>query len=227
VGAATPWCTSTTGTDGVGARACRARPEAARAKYRHLAPGYDRRLSTTRLLHRRAVDLLVPKPGETIADLGCGTGLSFAAIEEGIGPHGRLVGVELSAEMLARARERVADHRWRNVELIEGDVADADLPPLDPALFVPHDLMRSPRALDRVLAALKPGGRIVAAASKCAPRWLAPLNAYVWPKARHYVTTFDGFDAPWSLLAERLPKLQVESVLLGTCYLARGELPTA
>ncbi len=196
----------------------------ARERYRRIAASYDWRLTTGRGLHRRAVARLDPKPGEAIVDVGCGTGLSFARLEQRIGPEGRLVGIELSPEMLRRARDRVNKAGWRNVTLIEAPAEEATLPPgLDGALFVlTHDIMRSPEALRNVTAALRPGGQIVACGSKRPSRWLWPLRAYVELKARRYVTTFEDFDRPWSILAELIPNLRVDSLLFGAAYLASG-----
>jgi demethylmenaquinone methyltransferase/2-methoxy-6-polyprenyl-1,4-benzoquinol methylase len=181
-------------------------------------------MTTGRALHRRAVERLELTRGQTVLDLGCGTGLAFPYIEERIGRQGRLIGIELSPEMLAEARRRVCKHGWENVELIEAAVEEAVLPgPSDAALFVlTHDLMRSRAALRKVIDALGSDGRIVAAGSKWAPRWLAPLNLYVWLKARRYVTTFEGFDHPWSLLADLIPDLRVETALAGAVYIASG-----
>ena len=127
--------------------------------------------------------------------------------------------------MLARARQRVAEHGWKNVELIEASVEEAEIPaPADCALFVlTHDLLRSSTALESVIGALGPGGRVVVAGSKWAPKWLAPLNLYVWLKARRYVTTFEGFDQPWSRLAKLIPGLKVETILAGAGYIASGQ----
>ena len=40
--------------------------------------------------------------------------------------------------------------------------------------------------------------------------------------ARQYVTTFEGYDKPWSLLAPYVPDLQVKSALFGAAYIAWG-----
>jgi ubiquinone/menaquinone biosynthesis C-methylase UbiE len=66
------------------------------------------------MLHRRAVDRLAPEPGQSVLDVGCGTGLSFELIEEGIGPAGRLVGVELSPEMLEQMTRSPARRSLRS-----------------------------------------------------------------------------------------------------------------
>ena len=196
----------------------------ARAKYRRIATSYDVRLGTGRALHRRAVDRLALEPGESVLDVGRGTGLAFEAVEQRIGPDGLLVGVELSPEMLDRAKRRVTRHGWRNVTLIRGAAEDVELPTdLDTALLVlTHDIMRSHEAVTNVVRSLGPGGRIVAAGSKLPPRRTGPLRPYIRLRARRYITTFDGFDAPWTVLAELVPDLQVEQILLGAAYIASG-----
>jgi hypothetical protein len=99
---------------------------------------------------------------------------------------------------------------------------------VDAALFVlTHDLTRSRPALRNVVDVLRPGGRVVAAGTKWAPRWLAPLNLYLWLKARRYVITFEGFDQPGTLMAELVPELQLDPVLAGAAYLAWGRKPDA
>jgi SAM-dependent methyltransferase len=119
---------------------------------------------------------------------------------------------------------RVARHGWSNVTLIEGAAQEVELPGgLDAVLLVlTHDMMRSREALANVVGSLRPAGRIVAAGSKRPPRWTGPLRAYVDLKARRYVTTFEGFDAPWSVLAELVGDLEVEPILLGAAYIASG-----
>ena len=198
----------------------------AQAKYRRMAASYDRRLATARSLHKRAVAALRARPGETVVDVGCGTGLSFPHLEDAIGKEGEIIGVELSPEMAAQARSRAGREGWENVNVIESAVEEAPIPTrADAALFVlTHDIMRSRAAIENVVEALGHGGRVVAAGSKWAPRWALPVNAYVWLKARRYVTTFEGFSAPWSILAELVPDLEVEPILAGAAYLARAEL---
>lgn len=202
-----------------------ANSDKARAKYRRLARTYDLRLTVGRGLHR-AVVRLAPRPGETVVDVGCGTGLSFELLARGVGAEGRVVGVELSPEMLRQAELRVQREGWGNITLINASAQEAELPAeCDAALFVlTHDVMRSREALVNVLGAMKPGGRVVAAGSKRPPSWTGPLRAYVWLKARRYVTTFEGFAAPWSLLAELVPNLDVQPILLGAAYVASGTL---
>ena len=57
---------------------------------------------------RRAIAALELQPGATIVEIGCGTGLNFRLLQESIGLSGRLIGVDLSTDMLEQARQRVA-----------------------------------------------------------------------------------------------------------------------
>ena len=126
----------------------------------------------------RRLDL---KPGESVLDLGCGTGLSFDTLQQGVGPEGRIIGVELSPEMLEIAHEKVERNGWENVTLIQGDAQTVKVPgPLDAVLafFVPEILI-SPPAVTRAMDSMNPGGRLVAAGVKHAQGVLGPLfNLY-------------------------------------------------
>ena len=82
-------------------------PQRALARYREHAAGYDASALRTLPLRYRTIWNLALRPGEAVLDVACGTGLSFALLEEAIGPDGRLVGVELSPEMAALGQARI------------------------------------------------------------------------------------------------------------------------
>jgi SAM-dependent methyltransferase len=195
--------------------------------YGSLAATYHRRTAMGDHYRRQAVARLAPLPGEVILDVGCGTGLNFAAIRNAIGPRGRLIGVELSATMLEVAHDRVARHGWTNVELVQGDVADADLPRIaDGSLMCAvHDVMRSPAALTNVLEHLRPDARVVAGGPKWGP-WRGSgglsTNFRTWRMNRDCVTTFEGFSRPWSHLERLVDNLIVDEFFHGGGYLAWG-----
>jgi demethylmenaquinone methyltransferase/2-methoxy-6-polyprenyl-1,4-benzoquinol methylase len=168
-------------------------------KYRRRVATYDDSNRFRRLRHH-CVDLLALNPGDVVLDVGCGTGLNFPLIQSAIGEQGSLIGVDLSPDMLALARERVSRNNWHNVTLITSSVEDAHLPEyIDAVLFsLTHDVMRSPAALQNVMRSVKQGCRVVAIGAKWAPWWAWPVNIAVWYFARQYTTTFEGFSRPWS-----------------------------
>ena len=195
-------------------------------KYRSLAAGYDRHMWVARGTHREAVRRLELRPGQVVADIACGTGLNFAQILERTGPGGRLIGVDISPEMLAVARGKVDAANWDNVTLVEAPAEEAQLTAqADAMLFAfSHDVLRSPAALDNLLGQARPGARVVAAGGKWPPRWAAPVHAYVRLQAPRYVTTMEGFDRPWTLLADRLQEFEVKPRSLGGAYVAWGRV---
>jgi len=78
-------------------------------------------------LRARLADRAGLTPGDTVIDLGCGTGANFPHLRERVGAEGRVIGVDVTGPMLARARDRAAD--WANVHVCRGDAADPPLPP--------------------------------------------------------------------------------------------------
>lgn len=136
---------SITGLRGCGAR-CRAQmPRASR--------GIGRLVGQCRLpdgfrewaYRRRAVALLQLRPGATVVEIGCGTGLNFRLVLERIGPTGQLIGVDFSAEMLERARRRIAAKGWNNVQLVQVRATDYDFPAGVDAVISTFALSLEPR----------------------------------------------------------------------------------
>ena len=204
-------------------------PRRALEKYRGHAAGYDRRIGLTAPLRRRAVQRLRLAPGETCVDVACGTGINFALIEERVGPAGRVLGLDLSPDMLARARSRVDRAGWENVTLVEGSVEEARLPaPADAFLFsLTHDVLQMPDGLANLFAQARPGARVALFGPKLGSGARAFVNPVVRAMARPYVTTLDGLDRPWRHVERHVDELTVRPVLLGGAYVAWGTLAGA
>ena len=134
------------------------------ARYRDVAGRYDALTASGDPYRRRAVAALGLRPGETVLDVGCGTGLNFAALRAAVGPRGGLIGIEQCPEMLARAEER-SRAAGSGATLVEAPAEDARVPVrADAALLCgTHDIVRSEGALRNVLRQVRPGGRVVAA----------------------------------------------------------------
>ncbi len=86
-------------------------------KYRDRARHYDITGNLYYLLgfrvgayRRQAIQALQLRPGDTVVDIGCGTGLNFPHLEHVIGPGGRIIGVDLTDAMLEEAKLRVEKH---------------------------------------------------------------------------------------------------------------------
>ena len=202
------------------------RHSAALAQYRRRAPVYDLELKLFEPARRAAVERLALRSGDAVFDVGCGTGLSLPLLRQAVGARGHIVGIEQSPEMMALARQRVQQHGWRNVTLIEAPVADATLARrANAALFhFTHDILRDPHALDNIAAHLRPGARVVACGLQWARPWAWPVNLFVFGAALRSVSSLAGLGQPWSLLAGHLSGLTVEPLMSGAVFLASGLL---
>jgi len=126
-------------------------------------PGFRERRNqeSTALLLRR----LGLAGGESVLEIGCGTGALTVPLATEVGERGRVIAVDISEPMLGAARQRVGEHGLRNVTLLHGDAQVFDF---EPAAF---DLATSRMGImffaDPVAAfrniggALKPSGRLV------------------------------------------------------------------
>src|SRR5215475_3013415 len=140
-------------------------------------PGYPQHA-----LRLRAVRALGLRPGDSVIDIACGTGMNFPLLQEAIGPDGRIVGVDLTDAMLARAQDRIERNGWRNISLVQSDAAVFAFPAEVDAILPTYALLQVPECAAVIAhgaAALSGAGRCVVLDLKApdkTPRWLSRLG---------------------------------------------------
>jgi SAM-dependent methyltransferase len=192
--------------------------------YRGLAPRYDHFTRRINHIRERTIEALALEPGQTVLDAGCGTGWCIPRLAKRVGSTGRIIGFDPSPEMLGIARTRPAD--TTPVELIEAGADEVEFSGVvDAVLFsYTHDLIRSRTALGHVLGKARTGARVAATSTKLYAPWLVPANWYLRYSHRSYITNFEGFEAPWSLLAEYLDDFKVSTGPFTQHYVATGRV---
>jgi demethylmenaquinone methyltransferase/2-methoxy-6-polyprenyl-1,4-benzoquinol methylase len=178
-----------------------------------------------------AVDALDLDPGDTVVDVGCGTGLNFYSIEERIGPTGRLIGVDLTDAMLERARERVETEGWTNVDLVHSDAAEFTFPEnVDGVLSTAAItlVLEYDAVIQRAAEALAPGGRISIFdfnEPEDAPEWFVRFMVAI---TRPFGVSRDlAIRHPWESVACYLPEHAMVNLYSGFAYVMVGRKPEA
>src|ERR1700733_14144796 len=189
------------------------------------APGYPQR--TQRL---RTVQALGLRPGGTVIDMACGTGLNFALLQQAVGPGGRIVGVDLTDAMLARAQDRIKANGWSNVSLVQADALAFDFPAEVDAILSTYALTQVPECAEVIAhgaAALSARGRMAVLDLKVpssTPEWLAQLGTAT-------VRPFASIDQwlmrrPWeairAAMQQELADFTWTELFFGTAFLAAG-----
>lgn len=209
--------------------------EEIQALYTREAKRYDRGIDAVRRIFgsryldhlAQAVDALGIEPGDTVVDLACGTGLNFERILEQTGPAGRIIGVDLTAAMLDRAKERIEGQGWSNVELVHSDAAVYRFPRGVQRILSTAGITLVPE-YDQVIAraseALAPGGRLVVYDFKIPddwPEWRIQIQMRI--RARFGQTRDLDERRPWESIAGHFPIHTMEELYAGLAFLSVGE----
>jgi ubiquinone/menaquinone biosynthesis C-methylase UbiE len=170
---------------------------------------------------RRAVAALGLKAGDSVLEIGAGTGRNFPYLVEAVGPSGTVIGVDASPGMLAEARKLIERRGWSNVELLQQDATQLEVDrDLDGVLFsLSYSAMPEPRpALARAWERLRPSARVVVmdmGLTQGGPyRLLAPIARLLVKYAPG-----DAYSDPWSDLANYGP-VETKRFLFGFFYVS-------
>ncbi|MSS73859.1 MAG: arsenite methyltransferase [Candidatus Latescibacteria bacterium] len=113
----------------------------------------------------RPTELAGIEPGTTVLDLGSGAGVDVFRASEKVGPTGRVIGVDMTPEMIERARANAAERRLENVEFRLGEIEQLPVQDGSVDLVISNCVINlapdKGKVFDEILRVLKPGGRMV------------------------------------------------------------------
>lgn len=168
-----------------------------RAFYNKMSRVYDLLAERSEApLRAKGLEMLAVRPGETVLEIGFGTGHCLADLSVSAGREGRVVGVDLSEGMARRTQRHLARSGLAGSTLVTcGDALELPLPTggfdavvssFTLELFDTPDI---PRALSEWRRVLRPGGRLVVVSLSKQPNELA-VRAYEWTH-RHLPNLLD------------------------------------
>lgn len=175
---------------------------------------------------RKAIAALNLQPGDTVVEIGCGTGLNFPFLHQAVGPKGKIIGVDLTDAMLAEARRRAQRHGWQNVELVQSDAAAYQFPQGINGVISTFAITLVPE-YDQVIStgakALMSGGCMVIADLKEPenwPHWLVKFGIWI---TRPFGVTLDLTSRhPWESMQKYLAHVSLENIYFGFAFIATG-----
>lgn len=104
------------------------------------------------------------KPGEAVLDIGCGSGFDVFCASKAVGPQGRVVGIDLTSEMVEKAKSNLSEAGISNAEIYE---ADSEELPFEADIFdvvISNGVINLSPAKEKTFSemfrVLKPGGRL-------------------------------------------------------------------
>ena len=113
----------------------------------------------------KAVAALNIRPGQTVADIGAGSGYYSVLLSRAVGPAGRVYATDIQPEMLALLKQKIDREKLANVQMVLGTETETRLPDgaVDLAIMVDvyHELAQPQAFLKSVRRALKTDGRLV------------------------------------------------------------------
>lgn len=127
------------------------------------------------------------KKGETVLDLGSGAGFDCFLAAKQVGPHGKVIGVDMTPEMIEKARENARKNKFKNVDFRLGEIENIPVGDSSADVVISNCVINlssnKKRVFHEIGRVLKPGGRIAIsdiALKKSLPRKIKKsIEAYV------------------------------------------------
>ena len=105
-----------------------------------------------------------PLPDHRVLDLGCGAGFDTLLAAQMVGPNGKVIGVDMTPEMIAKARTNAEKMGPANVEFFLEEIEDLPLPDASVDFVFSNGVFNlcsdKPKVLSEAFRVLKPGGRL-------------------------------------------------------------------
>ena len=202
--------------------------------YRKRAANYDWSANLYYLIGFRefkyrklAVQKLRLQPGDTVVEIGCGTGLNFPLLVRAVGPEGKVIGVDLTDKMLAMARTRVAKNNWANVELVQTDATEYSFPDKVNGIISTFAITLIPEyeeVIRRGAETLAPQGRMVIADMRKPDRWPSWIVNFMVRITQPFGTSLDiTLRKPWEAMERYLANTGVTKLYGGFSYISWGK----
>jgi arsenite methyltransferase len=127
------------------------------------------------------------RPGETVVDLGCGGGLDVLLAAPKVGPMGKAIGIDMTPEMLERARANAAKLGLANVQFHQATIDHLPLSPHSVDCVISNCVINlapdKPAVFREIFRVLKPGGRLtvsdIALKKALPPEVASDVMAYI------------------------------------------------
>ena len=132
------------------------------------------------------------KPGETVLDLGSGAGFDAFLAARRVGPNGKVIGVDMTPDMLSRARDNAIKGKFTTVEFRQGEIENLPVESGSVDTIISNCVINlspdKPKVFAEAFRVLKPGGRIAVSDIVL----LEPLPDYIRDSVAAYTACVAG-----------------------------------
>jgi ubiquinone/menaquinone biosynthesis C-methylase UbiE len=170
------------------------------------------------------------KKGDTVVEIGCGTGLNFNLLRKQVGPKGNIIGVDLTPEMLEEADKRIRHNGWQNVTLVQSDAAEYQFTEQIDGIISTFAITLVPEydgIIQNGAAALSPNARFVVVDFKKPDKWPMWIIKLFVILTRPFGISLDIADRhPWESVARYMTVVEFRELYFGALYLCVGKAST-